>query len=167
MDIVLDAKRNLAMSLQQCIWMHFHYSLGSVTLRNTDGEQGSDYTIRIAFTLFRINFGIHYKDKMHETEKWSLSLEVIRAFLAIISILFMILGMSCLCCSICCSSNSTPPVDRTWGNEKGKRKSIHLTKPIRKSDHDQEPRGKILSTKQKNNTRSMRPESNRCHQSRR
>ena len=119
--------------------MHFHYNLGSVTLRNTDGEQGSDYTVRIAFKLFHINFGIYYKDKMHETEKWSLSLEVIRAFLAIISILFMILGMSCLCCSICCSSNSTPPVDRTWGNEKGKRKSIHLTKPTRKSDHDQEP----------------------------
>ena len=105
--------------------------------------------------------------KMYETEKWSLSLEVIRAFLAIISILFMILGMSCLCCSICCSSNSTPPVDRTWGNEKSKRKSIQLRKPSRKADHDQEPRGKILSTKQKGNTRSMRPESNRAHQSRR
>ena len=147
--------------------MHFHYNLGSVTLRNTDGEQGSDCTIIIAFKLFHINFGICYKDKMHETEKWSLSLEVIRAFLAIISILFMILGMSCLCCSICCSSNSTPPVDRTWGNEKSKRKSIQLRKPSRKADHDQEPRGKILSTKQKGNTRSMRPESNRAHQSRR
>ena len=78
---------------------------------------------------------------MDDTLQWSLTLEQSQLLLGTISIMFIILGMACLCCSFYCASNPTKNYERNLPNPRASTKlrgqsvrgQIPCVKPKRES----------------------------------